>query len=979
MSTVTQRIPNFLGGISQQPDYLKFPGQLVDSVNTYPDYALGLLKRPGGNFVAELYQASPTGRWFSILRDDQEKYVAQYADNKFRVWSLIDGSPRAVDMNTNTGVPGTCNLATLKSTLSLYNAAVALTKTRLNELNTAQAAYAQALSGQTSTIQLLFNVVSDYDQDLTQTLVSGIIQNTVTGQFFIKSNNALLGSGTGLLTLPAGYTQGAERTEDYPVLGRDNYRVWELAQTVAPTHTAAQLSTALAAMNTAQTNYNNAVADQATKKANYDTAVSNCNITTVPANAYLKDAAAKDIELLTLNDYTFVLNKAKVPAMKVATTAALPIQAFVVVQIVAYNSNYTVTLNGTNYTTTTPADVTGGVTDAGTISTNLANAINGNGGFTAVAVGPGIYISHASAFTVSTKGSSAEEGLYVFQDQIGAIGKLPTQCKDGYKVKIVNTAEVDVDDMWVEFSTTNNQTYGPGVWEETNAPGITYQLDELTMPHQLVRQSDGSFRYEPVVWEDRTVGDNNTNPLPSFIGSPIRNLFFYRNRLGFLSAESLVLSKAGDYFNFFATTAQTVTDDDPIDITATSTKPVTLNYVQSSNTGLVLFGQNEQFLLSTEATDILSPKTANLNSISKYEADPTTSAVALGTSTAFLSKTTLYSRLFELGRIQSTIPPVMSNITTSVSELIPSTVNSMISSPALSIVSIGETGKSTLYQYKFFNNADERVASTWYKWDLTGSLLDQFFENSTFYAVVANGSKVLVSSFDLTQSSEQGYLTLPTGERTDVCLDFFKINPYRTYNSTTNQTTIALPFDHVTGKTMTVIALGDYIGSSPAVSSQSVGAVLYPTVVGTTGNYSVVVSGDYRGRDLIIGYLYDMTVELPKIYAGSGQQSDNRWTADTAADLVIHRIKVETGLSGPVTYRINITGLDEWDDVVSVTLPSTYILNNVNLSAYATHNVPIHQRNRNLRIRIVGDSPFPVTLQKMDWEGKYNPRHYTRR
>lgn len=977
MSTITQRIPNFLGGISQQPDYLKFPGQLVDSVNTFPDYALGLLKRPGGNFVAELYQASTSGRWFSILRDDTEKYVAQYADNKFRVWSLLDGSPRAVDMYTNTGVPGTCNLTTLKTKLSAYNTAVALTKTRTTELNTAQATYAQALAGQATTEVLLFDVATEYEGDLTQVIVSGVIQNTVTNQYFIKASNTLLGSGIGTITFPAGYSQGTERTDEHPILERDNYRVWELIQTVAATHTAGQLSTALAAMNTAQTNYNNAVSDQATKKTEYDTAVANCNITTVPSNAYLKDATADDIELLTLNDYTFVLNKAKVPAMKATTVAALPYQAFVVISVVAYNANYTINLSGTNYTTTTPQDVTGGVTDSGTIANALATAINGSGGFSATAVGPGIYISRASAFTITTRGSAAEEGLYAFQDQISSIGKLPIQCKDGYKVKIVNTAELDVDDMWVEFNTTNSQSYGPGVWEETNAPGITYQLDELTMPHQLVRQSDGSFRYEPVVWEDRAVGDDNTNPLPSFIGTPIRNLFFYRNRLGFLSAESVVLSKAGDYFNFFATTAQTVTDDDPIDVTATSTKPVTLNYVQTSNVGLVLFGQNEQFLLSTEATDILSPKTANINTLSKYEADQDIEAVSLGTTIAFVSKTNLYSRIFELGRIRSDMPPAMANVTTSVSELIPSSVNSVIASPALSMVSIGEVGESTLYQYKFFDEGDERVANTWYKWNLTGSLLDHFFDISTYYAVVANGSKVLVSSFDLTQASEQGYLTLPTGERTDVCLDFFNINPYRTYNSATDQTTISLPFDHVTGKTMTVIALGGYIGASAAISSQSVGAVLYPTVVGSTGNYSVVVDGDYRGRDLIIGYLYDMTVELPKLYVG--ESSDKKWVADTTADLVIHRIKVETGLSGPVTYRINITGIDEWDNVVSVTYPSTYVLNNVNLSATGTHNVPIHQRNRNLRIRIVGDSPFPVTLQKMNWEGKYNNRFYTRR
>ncbi len=61
MSSVTQRIPNLLRGISQQPDNRKFPGQVKDAVNTFPDYALGMLKRPGGKYEAKLQGAS-TGR-----------------------------------------------------------------------------------------------------------------------------------------------------------------------------------------------------------------------------------------------------------------------------------------------------------------------------------------------------------------------------------------------------------------------------------------------------------------------------------------------------------------------------------------------------------------------------------------------------------------------------------------------------------------------------------------------------------------------------------------------------------------------------------------------------------------------------------------------------------------------------------------------------------------------------------------------------
>lgn len=42
MSAVNQRIPNFLGGVSQQPDKIKFPGQLRVCDNAVPDITFGL-------------------------------------------------------------------------------------------------------------------------------------------------------------------------------------------------------------------------------------------------------------------------------------------------------------------------------------------------------------------------------------------------------------------------------------------------------------------------------------------------------------------------------------------------------------------------------------------------------------------------------------------------------------------------------------------------------------------------------------------------------------------------------------------------------------------------------------------------------------------------------------------------------------------------------------------------------------------------
>ncbi len=971
MSTVTQRIPNLLFGISQQPDNRKLPGQVRDSVNTFPDYALGLLKRPGGQFVSDLYGATADGKWFSILRDPVEKYVAQYDDNTFRVWNLLDGSPRAVDMGSDTGVPGTCNLVNLKADLAIYNAAVETTATELADLHAAQATYAEVLAGQSSTEVALFEIQYEYDKpgDIEQTVKSGILKNA-NDIYIVKNNNTVVSSTT---TLPAGYVLGTEFTNEYPIIASQGYRVYQAIQTVAATHDATDLSNAETAMNTAQTNYDNAVTAEATALSDYQDELDNCEITSIPGDGYLNGATASDIEVLTLNDYTFVLNKAKTVALEADTSAAKPNEAFVVVKVVG-SGHYKVYLDGVQRATHN----TGGGGDVDSIVSDLVSQINGStfGGttYTAVAVGPGLYISATAAFTISVVGGPSEDALFVFQESTPTVADLPIQCKDGYVVKVVNSTDIDVDDMYVKFVADSGATYGTGVWEETIAPGIQYKFDPLTMPHQLVRNADGSFTFGPVTWEDRLVGDETTNPTPSFVGSKINNLFFYRNRLGFLSNEAVILSRAGDYFNFWVTTALTVTDDDPIDITASSIRPVNHRYVLPTSVGLVLFSDTEQFILTTDA-DILSPKTAKINELSTYECDPSVEAVNLGTSLSFVSKTPLFTRLYEIGNISTDRPPDMIEPSVIVPELIPETIDSFIASPALSMVSLGTAGSSTVFQYRFIIQGQSR-ASSWYKWNLTGTLLDQFFDASTYYATVANGTDVYVQSYDLTQASEEGFLTLPTGEKTDVCLDLWNVNPYRTYDSSADTTRIFLPYDSVSGKTLSVVILGGYIGANEGLTAASVGAVLYPTVAGSAGAYYVDVNGDYRGRDLIIGYIYNMEVELPKFFV---TETDGQTAkSDFTSDLIIHRIKVSTGLSGPVKYQIDITGRPEWSNTIEAVQPNVYDLNNVNLSAEAIHTVPLYQRNENLSVKIIGDSPMPVSLLSLNWEGKYNTGFYRR-
>ena len=48
MAGITQQVPSYVHGISEQPDFMKLPGQVVALKNGLPDVTRGLIKRPGG-------------------------------------------------------------------------------------------------------------------------------------------------------------------------------------------------------------------------------------------------------------------------------------------------------------------------------------------------------------------------------------------------------------------------------------------------------------------------------------------------------------------------------------------------------------------------------------------------------------------------------------------------------------------------------------------------------------------------------------------------------------------------------------------------------------------------------------------------------------------------------------------------------------------------------------------------------------------
>ena len=88
---------------------------------------------------------------------------------------------------------------------------------------------------------------------------------------------------------------------------------------------------------------------------------------------------------------------------------------------------------------------------------------------------------------------------------------------------------------------------------------------------------------------------------------------------------------------------------------------------------------------------------------------------------------------------------------------------------------------------------------------------------------------------------------------------------------------------------------------------------------------------------------------------------------------------VNTGFTGPLKYRLKISGRAEFEENDTVVFPPIYAANTVPVSTEGIHTIPVQQRNDNFTLTLIGDSPYPVTLQSYHWEGRYTTNFYQRR
>lgn len=373
--------------------------------------------------------------------------------------------------------------------------------------------------------------------------------------------------------------------------------------------------------------------------------------------------------------------------------------------------------------------------------------------------------------------------LIGIKEYVQTMQNLPPNGFEGFTCQIIGNVNEKTDDFWVNFDTDGGKK--TGVWKECVKPGSKGTFDKDTMPHRLVRTSEDTFSVSPCIWDKRDAGDDITASPPSFIGKGIGDIFFYRNRLGLLSGENCILSRSGEFFDFWPTTITDILDDDPIDVAVSSNQVAVLNYAVPFAKNLALFGSQLQFNLGSGDNN-LTPKTIAIDPTTYYTTSDICKPVGVGDSIYFPSPKGRYSAIREYFVDPNTLINEAADVTAHVPEFIPSDVIQMTGNDALSTVfAICKSEPGTIYGYKYYWAGDEKKQSAWFKWNFNFNIIGITTLDSLLYIVYQKDETVSLGRIDL-EGKVSGSLEF------DVHLDFRR-TVTGSYSSQNDLTTWTLP------------------------------------------------------------------------------------------------------------------------------------------------------------------------------------------
>ncbi len=457
-----------------------------------------------------------------------------------------------------------------------------------------------------------------------------------------------------------------------------------------------------------------------------------------------------------------LLNRTVPVAMDPATTPAEVNEALVFIQGVVFDVTYTVTLDEGEATELVATFTTPKATDdPNKLSTSdtaaaLQATINASGNWVAVQIAAVVHIRRTTNvdFTIKLDDDRSNTLARAIKNTAETFGDLPLQAKGEMVIKVESDPTRDEDDFWVQFVRSDgaSDSFGKGGWQECPAPGIEFRLDEDTMPLVLYRAAEGVlfmgpadgsaesqtvsstlYEYTFPSWGERTAGNLETAPNPSFIGRPIRDHLIYRSRYMVTGGETVVASQTDDVFAFFADTSLQVLETDPIDVRASSESSVDLQWLVPIGNAVVPTSAREQFLLRAVDQEVLTPRSTAIDLLGKVEVESQVRPRVVGPTVVFATKNAGDTQFREMQVSSNGLLQLGSSLgagqelTLNVPKYIKGEVKWWVNGENLDyVVVMTDDNPKALYIFKYLWQSGggriERAQSSWSRWEFEGDI-----------------------------------------------------------------------------------------------------------------------------------------------------------------------------------------------------------------------------------------------------------------
>ncbi|UAW07002.1 non-contractile tail tubular protein [Enterobacteria phage AH67C600_Q5] len=673
-----------------------------------------------------------------------------------------------------------------------------------------------------------------------------------------------------------------------------------------------------------------------------------------------------DLRMVTVADYTFIVNR-NVAVQKNETSVNLPNynpkqDGLINVRGGQYGRELIVHINGKDVAKykipdgSKPEHVNN--TDAQWLAEELAKQMSTNLSGWAVNVGQGfIHVTAPSDQQIdsfTTKDGYADQLINPVTHYVQSFSKLPPNAPDGYMVKIVGDASKSADQYYVRYDAERK------VWVETLGWNTENQVLWETMPHALVRAADGNFDFKWLEWSPKSCGDVDTNPWPSFVGSSINDVFFFRNRLGFLSGENIILSRTAKYFNFYPASIANLSDDDPIDVAVSTNRIAILKYAVPFSEELLIWSDEAQFVLTASGT--LTSKSVELNLTTQFDVQDQARPYGIGRNVYFASPRSSYTSIHRYYAVQD-VSSVKNaeDITSHVPNYIPNGVFSICGSGTENFCSVLSHGDpSKIFMYKFLYLNEELRQQSWSHWDFGENVQVLACQSisSDMYVILRNEFNTFLAKISFTKNA----IDL-RGEPYRAFMDM-KIRytiPSGTYNDDTFTTSIHIPTIYGANfgrDTITVLEPDGKI----TVCEQPTG--------GWNSDPWLRLSGNLEGREVFIGFNIHFVYEFSKFLIKQTADDGSTSTEDIGR-LQLRRAWVNYEESGTFDIYVENQSSNWKYTMAGARLGSNSLrAGRLNLGT-GQYRFPVVGNAKFNTVYIVSDATTPLNIIGCGWEGNY--------